>query len=113
MGFLRENRVIYETENLCVITFWNPNGMSMNDTKNENRWEIPNFIKRMMLVNIRFYTIRYCYNYLQLLLLYSYYDSVTGRSPLGPPFWAPSWASLGVTFVWSNVNHIASHPRTE
>ena len=45
MGFLRECRVIYETENLHVITFWNPNGMSVNETKNENGWESEFYLK--------------------------------------------------------------------
>ena len=36
-------------KNLRVITFWNPNGMSMNDTKNvktktAEMWEYPSFI---------------------------------------------------------------------
>ena len=45
MEFLHECRVIYETENLRVITFWNPNGMSVNETKNENCWESEFYLK--------------------------------------------------------------------
>ena len=48
LGVLTRKPCIYETtkqKNLHVITFWNPSGMSMNDTKNENsRDGNPNFI---------------------------------------------------------------------
>ena len=45
-GFFREFRVVYETENLRVITFWNPNDISVNETKNENCWESEFLFKR-------------------------------------------------------------------
>ena len=54
------------------------------------------------MINERFYTtlvtVTVTVTMLHLLLLYSYYDSVTGGPLLGPPFWAPSWASLGITW---------------
>ena len=69
------------------------NGMSVSKCQRKlPRWES----ESLFMLNKRFYTTRYCYNYLRLLL-YSYYDSITGRPLLGPPSWAPSWASLGIT----------------
>ena len=81
------------------------NGMSMNDTEMG--------IRILFMINKHFHTIRYCYNYLRLYTITLLLRFGHRRAPLGPPFWAPSWASLGITLVWSVVNHIASHPRTE
>ena len=76
------------------------NGMSMNDTKILKTKTAEMGIRILFMINKRFHTIRYCYNYLQLclLLLYSYYDSVTGG-----PLWVRHsgrhlGASLGITW---------------
>ena len=90
------------------------NGMSMNDTKILKTKTAEMGIRILFMINKRFHTIRYCYNYLQLclLLLYSYYDSVTGGSLWIRHFGRHLGPLLGITLVWS-VDHIASHPRTE
>ena len=45
LGVLTRKPCIYKTENLHEITFWNPNGKSVNETKNENCWESEFYLK--------------------------------------------------------------------
>ena len=76
-----------------------------------SRWEFSFYLKWIFELKINTHTtILYCTVYtLQ-------FGQV--RLSLAGPLWVrhlrpPSWASLGVTLVWSDVNHLASHPKTE
>ena len=96
MGFLRECRVIFKTENLRVITFWNPNGMSMNETKNENWWESEFYLKEWC--KSTYTSTLYC-----TVLCSLRFGQV--RCSLAGPLWVrhfgPLWGSLSYGQTWT------------